>query len=67
MNEDKVVIVLKELRNEFLQRIEELEDTYRECGHSSICNRISQLHEDLNSIDNKIKSIDIESFYRSYW
>lgn len=43
--EDKVVIdILKELRNEFLQRVEELEDAYRECDHNSICNRISQLH-----------------------
>ncbi len=51
------VDVLKELRNEFLQRVEELEDTYRECGHNSICNKISQLHEDINVIEKKIERI----------
>lgn len=56
--EDKVVIdILKELRNEFLQRVEELEDAYRECGHNSICNRISQLHEDINAIEKRIEKI----------
>ena len=55
--EDKVVIdILKELRNEFLQRVEELKDAYKECGHNSICNRISQLHEDINVIEKKIKN-----------
>lgn len=56
--EDKVVIdVLKELRNELLQRVEELEDAYKECGHNLICNRISQLHEDINVIEKKIEKI----------
>lgn len=56
--EDKVVIdVLKELRNELLQRVEELEDAYKEYGHNSICNRISQLHENINVIEKKIEKI----------
>lgn len=56
--EDKVVIdALKELRNEFLHRVEELEVVYRECGHNSICNRISQLHEDINVIEKKVGKI----------
>ena len=49
--EDKVVIdILKELRNEFLQRV-------GECGHNSICNIILQLHEDINAIEKKIERI----------
>ena len=56
--EDKVVIdALKELRNEFLHRVEELEDAYRECGHNSICNIISQLHEDINVLEKKVEGI----------
>lgn len=56
--EDKIKIdTLKELRKKFLRRVEDLEEGYRETGHNPICNRISQLREDINVIEEEIEKI----------
>lgn len=58
MDRDTIVIeTLKDIRNKFLERVGELEDAYRESGHNSICNRISQLHEDINLIEKEVEKI----------
>lgn len=58
MDRDTIVIeTLKDIRNKFLERVEELEDAYRESGHHSICNRISQLHEDIELIEKEVEKI----------
>ena len=58
MDRDTIVIeTLKDIRNKFLERVKELEDAYRESGHNSICNRISQLHEDIELIEKEVEKI----------
>ena len=58
MDRDTILIeTLKDIRNKFLELVEELEDAYRESWHNSICNRISQLHEDINLIEKEVEKI----------
>lgn len=58
MDRDTIVIeILKDIRKKFLNRVEELENTYKESGHNSICNRISQLYEDINLIEKEVEKI----------
>lgn len=58
MDRDTIVIeTLKDVRKKLLERVDELEDVYRESGHNSICNRISQLYEDINLIEKEVKKI----------
>lgn len=58
MNDDNKllgqIIELKDLRNKLLQRIEDYEDTYKMSGHSSICNRISELNEVISMIEQRV-------------
>jgi hypothetical protein len=58
MGEDTIKIVtLKEIRNKLLQRVEYYEEAYMEYGHNSICNRISQLYEDIELIEKEVEKI----------
>lgn len=58
MDRDTIVIeTLKDIRKKLLERVEELEDAYRESGHNSICNRISQVYEDINLIEKEVEKI----------
>lgn len=58
MDKDTIIIeTLKDIRNKFLERVEDLKEAYIESGHNSICNRISQLYEDINLIESEIEKI----------
>lgn len=58
MDRDTIVIeTLKDVRKKLLERVDELEDVYRESGHNSIYNRISQLYEDINLIEKEVEKI----------
>ena len=58
MDRDTIVIeTLKDIRKKLSERVEELEDSYKESGHNSICNRISQVYEDINLIEKEVEKI----------
>ena len=45
---------LKALRKKLLERVEDYEDTFKMSGHNSICNRISELHEVISLIEERV-------------
>lgn len=57
-NEDEKLLgqieELKRLRIQLLERVDDYEDTYRMSGHPSICNRISELHEVIGFIQERV-------------
>jgi hypothetical protein len=58
MDADTIRIeTLKDIRNKLLKRVEEYKEAYMECGHNSICNRISQLYEDINLVEKEVEKI----------
>lgn len=48
------IIQLKLLREQLLERKIDLEDTFRQSRHNSICNRISELNEVISAIENRV-------------
>lgn len=57
MDEKGGIAELKMLRNQLLERVEELESEYRMCGHHAICNRISETNDIISMIQNRVFEI----------
>lgn len=48
------IIQLKLLREKLLERRFDLEDEFKMCGHSAICNRISELNDIIDIIEKRV-------------
>ena len=55
-----VISELKNFRRKLIERCEDLEVEYTISGHNAICNRISELHEIIFMVENRVYELSPE-------